>query len=123
MKALAENHGDTERVFLIGAEFQRGSSVDARESLDELAELANTAGAEIIGDGLQKLARPHAATFIGKGKAAEFAEHCRGKIRPGFDADLTFLSQDITNCKESEILQTEIVGTMVAGQFIYNNLN
>jgi hypothetical protein len=53
----------------------------------------------------------------------EFAEHCRGKIRPGFDADLTFLSQDITNCKESEILQTEIVGTMVAGQFIYNNLN
>ena len=77
MKALAENHGDTERVFLNGAELQRGSSVDARESLDELADLANTAGAEIIGDGLQKLGRPHAATFIGKGKAAEFAEHCR----------------------------------------------
>ena len=77
MKALAKNHGDTERVFLIGAELQRGSPIDARESLDELAELASTAGAEIIGDGLQKLARPHAATFIGKGKAAEFAEHCR----------------------------------------------
>ncbi len=77
MKALAKNQGDTERVFLIGAELQRGGAVDARESLDELAELANTAGAEIIGDGLQKLARPHAATFIGKGKAAEFAEQCR----------------------------------------------
>ena len=77
MKALAENQGDTERVFLIGAELQRGGAVDARESLDELAELANTAGAEIVGDGLQKLARPHAATFIGKGKAAEFAEQCR----------------------------------------------
>lgn len=77
MKALAENHGVTERVFLIGAELQRGSSVDARESLDELAELASAAGAEVIGNGLQKLARPHAATFIGKGKAAEFAEQCR----------------------------------------------
>ena len=77
MKALAKNQEDTERVFLIGAELQRGGAVDARESLDELAELANTAGAEIVGDGLQKLARPHAATFIGKGKAAEFAEQCR----------------------------------------------
>jgi GTP-binding protein HflX len=77
MKALAKNHGDTERVFLIGAELQNGRPIDARESLDELAELACTAGAEIIGNGLQKLARPHSATFIGKGKAAEFAEHCR----------------------------------------------
>ena len=77
MKALAENHGNTERVFLIGAELRRGSPVETRESLDELAELANTAGAEIIGDGLQKLERPHAATFIGKGKATEFAERCK----------------------------------------------
>ena len=53
----------------------------------------------------------------------EFAEHKRGKIRPGFDADLTFLSQDITQCKEDLILQTEILGTMVAGKFIYNKLS
>ena len=52
----------------------------------------------------------------------EFAEHRRGKIRPGFDADLTFLSTDITNCKPDEILKTEILGTMVAGKMIYNNL-
>ena len=77
MKSLAENHGDIERVFLVGAELKNGSPIDARESLEELAELAGTAGAEIIGDGLQKLARPHAATFIGKGKAAEFADRCK----------------------------------------------
>ena len=53
----------------------------------------------------------------------EFAEHRRGKIRPGFDADLTFLSQDITICPENEILKTEVLGTMVAGKIIYNNLN
>ena len=52
----------------------------------------------------------------------EFAEHRRGKIRPGFDADLTILSQDITRCKPDEILKTEILRTMVAGKIIYNNL-
>jgi len=77
VKSLAENHGDIERVFLVGAELKNGSPIDARESLEELAELAGTAGAEIIGDGLQKLERPHAATFIGKGKAAEFADRCK----------------------------------------------
>jgi GTP-binding protein HflX len=45
--------------------------------LEELAELATTAGAEVVGDGLQKMAAPSAGTFIGKGKADEFALHCR----------------------------------------------
>ena len=52
----------------------------------------------------------------------EFSEHRRGKIRPGFDADLTILSQDITRCKPDEILKTEILRTMVAGKIIYNNI-
>ena len=51
----------------------------------------------------------------------EFAEHKRGKIRPGFDADLTMLSNDITMCKPKNILQTKILGTMVGGAFVYEN--
>lgn len=47
------------------------------DSLEELAELANTAGAEIVGVGTQKLDNPVPATFIGPGKAEEFAEVCR----------------------------------------------
>ena len=50
---------------------------EVRDSLDELAELAATAGAEVIGDGTQKLEAPVAATFIGCGKADEFARHCQ----------------------------------------------
>jgi GTPase len=49
----------------------------ARDSLDELGELAATAGGEVIGEGTQKLETPHPATFIGKGKAEEFADYCR----------------------------------------------
>jgi len=52
----------------------------------------------------------------------EFAEHRRGKIRPGFDADLTIMSNDITTCMPDEILKTEILGTIVEGELIYSNL-
>ena len=51
----------------------------------------------------------------------EFAEHRRGKIRPGFDADLTILSDDITQCTPDKILQIEILGTMVEGKMVYTN--
>lgn len=49
------------------------------ESLTELGELARTAGATVIGEASQRLDKPHAATFIGVGKAGEIAEQCRGE--------------------------------------------
>ena len=45
--------------------------------MEELAELATTAGGKVVGDGVQKLESPNAATFIGKGKADEFAAQCK----------------------------------------------
>ena len=45
--------------------------------MDELTELATSAGAEVVGDGTQKLETRVAATFIGSGKAKEFANDCR----------------------------------------------
>lgn len=78
MKALIETRNRrTERVFLVGVELKARNGWDIRDSLEELSELATTAGAEVIGDGLQKMAAPCASTFIGKGKADEFALHCR----------------------------------------------
>lgn len=66
----------TERVFLVGVELKSRNAWEIRESLDELTELAATAGADVIGDGTQKMEAPMAATFIGSGKAQEFARHC-----------------------------------------------
>ncbi|MDG1891815.1 MAG: GTPase HflX [Verrucomicrobiota bacterium] len=78
MKALLENfEKTTERAFLIGAQFKARSSWEVQDSLDELRQLASTAGAEIVGHGFQKLEKPHAGTFIGTGKAREFAEECK----------------------------------------------
>ena len=78
MKALISTSDTrTERVFLIGAELKCRTSWEVRDSLDELAELAVTAGAEVVGEGTQKLEAPAAGTFIGSGKADEFGRHCR----------------------------------------------
>ncbi len=78
MKALIETRNRrTERVFLVGVELKTRHGRDLRDSLEELSELATTAGGEVVGDGIQKMATPCAATYIGKGKAEEFAQHCR----------------------------------------------
>jgi len=43
-------------------------------SLAELAQLARTAGIEVVGDVTQRLERPNPATFIGSGKVKELVE-------------------------------------------------
>ena len=78
MKALIDiRNRRTERVFLVGVELKSRSGRELTESIAELGELAATAGGQVIGEAVQKLVCPDAATFIGKGKAAELAERCR----------------------------------------------
>lgn len=78
MKTLLDTfEKTTERAFLIGAQFKARNSWEIKDSLSELSQLAETAGAEIVGQGFQKLDALHPGTFIGKGKAHEFAEQCQ----------------------------------------------
>ncbi len=78
MKALIETRNRrTERVYLVGVEVKGRNDWDIRDSLGELSELAVTAGGQVVGDGVQKLAAPCASTYIGKGKAEEFSHHCQ----------------------------------------------
>jgi len=78
LKALIETRKTRpERVFLVGVELKSRNRADTRDSLAELGELAVTAGGEVVGDGLQKTESLNPATFIGKGKAAEFADFCQ----------------------------------------------
>ncbi len=58
-----------ERALLIGLEQDGVSKWDLRDSLDELAELANSAGAKVVDTITQKLQKPTAPFYIGKGKA------------------------------------------------------
>jgi GTP-binding protein HflX len=78
LKALVKTRNTrSERVFLVGAEIKSRHGADVSELLAELSELAQTAGAEVVSDGIQKMESPNAATFIGKGKAEEFSSFCK----------------------------------------------
>tara|TARA_Y100001968_G_scaffold128809_1_gene117640 strand:- start:674 stop:1975 length:1302 start_codon:yes stop_codon:yes gene_type:complete len=68
---------ETERVFLVGVQLKAEDAWCIDESLDELAELVTTAGGQVVGRGTQRLDKFNAATFIGPGKAKEFAEECK----------------------------------------------
>ena len=59
----------TERVLLVGVQENDGD--DTEESLQEQAELAKTAGAEVVGTVIQKRERIHPGTYVGKGKIDE----------------------------------------------------
>jgi GTP-binding protein HflX len=63
-----------ERAILIGLEQEGVSKWDLQDSLQELAELANSAGAEVVDTVTQKLQRPTAPYYIGKGKAESIRE-------------------------------------------------
>ena len=58
-----------ERALLIGLEKDGVSKWDLRDSMEELRELANSAGAEVVDTITQKLPKPTAPYYIGKGKA------------------------------------------------------
>ena len=58
-----------ERVLLVGVQERDGD--DTEESLQELAELAKTAGAKVVGTVIQKREAIHPGTYVGKGKIDE----------------------------------------------------
>jgi GTP-binding protein HflX len=92
LKALIEtSRRAPERVFLVGLELKSRTTWDLQDSLAELEELAATAGGEVIGNGTQKLDVPVASTFIGSGKADEFAAHCRQNKVERSSSTTTFL--------------------------------
>ena len=92
MKALIETRKTRpERVFLVGVELKSRDRAAMRDSLAELGELAATAGGEIIGEGLQKVVSLNPATFIGAGKAGEFADFCRRQ-----DVDTVIFDDDLS---------------------------
>lgn len=61
-----------EKVILVGV--STGENDDTEKSLDELEELAATAGAKTVGRVVQKLGQIHPGTYVGKGKLEEIKD-------------------------------------------------
>lgn len=84
---------ERERALLVGVQKRRNGKGrwSAESSLAELAQLARTAGAEVVGRSLQRLDSPHPAHYIGAGKLTELAalRDSMGYTMVVFDDDLS----------------------------------
>jgi GTP-binding protein HflX len=78
------------RVFLIGLVLPGNPGYVVEEHLDELAQLAESAGAQVVGRAVQGRKAPDRATWIGKGKVEEIAAAAKelGADLLVFDDDL-----------------------------------
>jgi GTP-binding protein HflX len=67
-----------ERAFLIAVDSRTSDSPwDVADSLVELAALAKTAGAQVVGSATQRLEHPDPTTYLGKGRIAAVADECK----------------------------------------------
>jgi GTP-binding protein HflX len=88
-----------ERAFLIAVEIPNADSLwDAHDSLDELAALARTAGAEVAGSAVQRLSRPNSALYVGRGRAHELAA-----LRAELDLDLLIVDDELSPTQQRNL--------------------
>ena len=91
---------EEEKAILVGLIHNTQTEEQVKEYLDELAFLAETAGAVTVKRFTQKLPHPDSKTFLGKGKLEEIKKYCEGKdIRMAiFDDELS--GSQITNIEK-----------------------
>ncbi|MDR1222200.1 MAG: GTPase HflX [Tannerella sp.] len=75
MKEFIISEAKTENAVLVGLITPQQNECQVKEYLDELAFLADTAGAKTVKKFTQKLEYPNQTTFVGKGKLQELSEY------------------------------------------------
>lgn len=90
-----ENSQASEVAMLIGLDMD---TYDAEVSIDELEELARTAGAVVCAKTLQKRDRPDSATYVGSGKLEEIKEFAEAN-----DVDLLIFDGELTPSQQRNI--------------------
>ncbi len=94
------------RAILVGLELPSAPE-SFREPLEELRQLADTAGADTVDSFVQRRQKPFPATYIGKGKAEEVAER-----RRELDAELVIFDADLSP-SQSRNLEKIIGGRVI----------
>lgn len=92
---MYENKEELEKALLVSVDT---GEFDAEVSIDELEELARTAGAVVLGKIIQKKERPEAATFVGAGKLAEIIAFCSAN-----DIDLLIFDSELTPSQQRNL--------------------
>ena len=95
---LTENTDHIEKYILVAV--ASGNEEAAWDSLDELADLLDTAGGETVMQVVQNLAHPDKSTYIGKGKAAELRESLEIHDADGIICDDELTASQMRNLSE-----------------------
>ncbi|HET9209056.1 MAG TPA: GTPase HflX [Thermoanaerobaculia bacterium] len=95
------------RAFLVGLVLPGQPGYVVEEHLDELAQLADTAGAVVVGRAVQSRKAPDPATFIGSGKAEEIGEAARE-----LGADLLLLDDDLSGSQVKNLEEATKLSVM-----------
>jgi len=82
---------EKERAVLVGVRLKGVSSWEAKDTLDELGLLADTAGAVVVGRMMQERPRIDPTFFVGKGKAEELA-----LLAKDLKADVVIFDDDLS---------------------------
>ena len=102
---LDEVEQETERVILVGVSQQDGD--DAEDSVAELAELVETAGAVVVGTLIQKRENIHPGTYVGTGKVFELEELIEETGATGIVCDDELSPAQLKNLEEA--LKTKVM--------------
>lgn len=105
MSELIEIKEETEKVILIAVSLSEND--DTEESVDELAELVETAGAETVGRLIQKREAVQPGTYIGKGKIEELREMIVQTGATGVISDDELSPAQMKNLEEA--LETKVM--------------
>jgi GTPase len=80
-----------ERIVTVGVTLRSSTIEETEAHLDELAELVDTAGADVVAEVVQRRDAPDPATFVGKGKAAELRQ-----VSEEVDSDTVVFDDELT---------------------------
>ncbi|HMQ26418.1 MAG TPA: GTPase HflX, partial [Acidimicrobiales bacterium] len=84
-----------EKIVIVGVQLPGESEEAVEASLDELALLVDTAGADVMARTLQRRDAPDPATYVGKGKAEELKE-----ISEDVDSDTVVFDDELTPAQQ-----------------------
>lgn len=109
MAEIFETEQEKERVLLVAVDLDDGTDVE--HSLDELEELAQTAGAQTVGRVVQKREAFHPGTYVGKGKIEELRDLVWETEADAIVCDDELSPAQITNLQEE--LQVKVIDRTV----------
>lgn len=93
--AFFENIQNPETSVLVGLDT---GDYDAEVSIDELEELAKTAGSKVLAKIIQKKEKPDPATYIGSGRLKEIRDFCRDN-----EADLIIFDCELSPSQQRNV--------------------